>query len=36
MNAAPRSGAPFDVDAFLTRPLTARLAAQGPTVHPVW
>ncbi|WP_017539965.1 pyridoxamine 5'-phosphate oxidase family protein [Nocardiopsis halophila] len=36
MNAAPGSGAPFDVDAFLARPLTARLATQGPTVRPVW
>lgn len=27
---------PFDVDAFLRRPLTARLATNGPTVRPVW
>lgn len=27
---------PFDVDAFLARPLTARLATDGPTVRPVW
>jgi hypothetical protein len=27
---------PFDVDAFLARPLTARLATSGPTVRPVW
>jgi len=26
---------PFDVDAFLRRPLTARLATNGPTVRPV-
>ncbi|MGR4852687.1 pyridoxamine 5'-phosphate oxidase family protein [Streptomyces sp. LARHCF252] len=26
----------FDVDAFLRRPLTARLATVGPTVRPVW
>jgi nitroimidazol reductase NimA-like FMN-containing flavoprotein (pyridoxamine 5'-phosphate oxidase superfamily) len=26
----------FDVDAFLRRPLTARLATNGPTVRPVW
>ncbi|WP_307804926.1 pyridoxamine 5'-phosphate oxidase family protein [Streptomyces sp. VRA16 Mangrove soil] len=28
--------APFDTDAFLARPLTARLATEGPTVRPVW
>jgi hypothetical protein len=27
---------PFDVDAFLARPLTARLAVAGPSVRPVW
>lgn len=27
---------PFDVDSFLRRPLTARLATNGPTVRPVW
>jgi nitroimidazol reductase NimA-like FMN-containing flavoprotein (pyridoxamine 5'-phosphate oxidase superfamily) len=27
---------PFDVDTFLQRPLTARLATSGPTVRPVW
>jgi nitroimidazol reductase NimA-like FMN-containing flavoprotein (pyridoxamine 5'-phosphate oxidase superfamily) len=26
----------FDVDAFLGRPLTGRLATNGPTVRPVW
>ncbi|PSK91760.1 nitroimidazol reductase NimA-like FMN-containing flavoprotein (pyridoxamine 5'-phosphate oxidase superfamily) [Murinocardiopsis flavida] len=26
----------FDVDAFLARPLTARIATQGPTVRPAW
>ncbi len=26
----------FDVDAFLQRPLTARIATNGPTVRPVW
>ncbi|MFJ7074130.1 pyridoxamine 5'-phosphate oxidase family protein [Streptomyces sp. NPDC098781] len=26
----------FDVDAFLQRPLTARIATDGPTVRPVW
>lgn len=26
----------FDVDAFLARPLTARLSTNGPTVRPVW
>jgi hypothetical protein len=26
----------FDVDAFLRQPLTARMAASGPTVRPVW
>ncbi|GKQ41554.1 hypothetical protein ALMP_80680 [Streptomyces sp. A012304] len=27
---------PFDVDAFLQQPLTARIATSGPTVRPVW
>lgn len=27
---------PFDVDAFLRRPLIARVAAAGPSVRPVW
>lgn len=27
---------PFDVDAFLRQPLTARIATSGPTVRPVW
>jgi nitroimidazol reductase NimA-like FMN-containing flavoprotein (pyridoxamine 5'-phosphate oxidase superfamily) len=27
---------PFDVDAFLARPLIARVAAAGPSVRPVW
>jgi nitroimidazol reductase NimA-like FMN-containing flavoprotein (pyridoxamine 5'-phosphate oxidase superfamily) len=26
----------FDLDAFLSRPLVARVAAAGPTVRPVW
>jgi hypothetical protein len=26
----------FDVDEFLARPLTARVATDGPTVRPVW
>lgn len=26
----------FDVDAFLSRPLTARVATEGPTVRPTW
>jgi hypothetical protein len=30
------SDAPFDIDGFLARPLTARLATDGPTVRPVW
>ena len=28
--------APFDVDAFLARPLVARLATAGPAVRPIW
>lgn len=31
-----RVGDPFDVEEFLARPLTARLAAVGPSVRPVW
>jgi nitroimidazol reductase NimA-like FMN-containing flavoprotein (pyridoxamine 5'-phosphate oxidase superfamily) len=27
---------PFDVDAFLAQPLTARVATSGPTVRPTW
>lgn len=27
---------PFDVEAFLARPLLARVAAAGPSVRPVW
>jgi len=27
---------PFDIDAFLARPLTARVATDGPTVRPTW
>lgn len=27
---------PFDLDAFLARPLVARVATTGPTVRPVW
>lgn len=30
------SDVPFDVGAFLARPLTARLSTDGPTVRPVW
>jgi nitroimidazol reductase NimA-like FMN-containing flavoprotein (pyridoxamine 5'-phosphate oxidase superfamily) len=30
------SGADFEVDEFLARPLTARIATNGPTVRPVW
>ena len=26
----------FDIEAFLSRPLTARVATNGPTVRPVW
>jgi nitroimidazol reductase NimA-like FMN-containing flavoprotein (pyridoxamine 5'-phosphate oxidase superfamily) len=29
-------GDPFDVDAFLMRPLVARVATTGPSVRPVW
>ncbi|MFE2943754.1 pyridoxamine 5'-phosphate oxidase family protein [Streptomyces sp. NPDC059255] len=27
---------PFDVDVFLSQPLTARIATEGPSVWPVW
>jgi hypothetical protein len=27
---------PFDLEAFLAQPLTARIATSGPTVRPVW
>jgi hypothetical protein len=27
---------PFDIDVFLSQPLTARVATEGPTVRPVW
>lgn len=27
---------PFDIDAFLSQPLTARIATDGPSVRPVW
>lgn len=27
---------PFDIDAYLARPLLARIASNGPTVRPVW
>lgn len=27
---------PFDIDLFLSQPLTARVATEGPTVRPVW
>jgi nitroimidazol reductase NimA-like FMN-containing flavoprotein (pyridoxamine 5'-phosphate oxidase superfamily) len=30
------AGRAFDVDAFLERPLVARVATNGPTVRPVW
>lgn len=36
LGAATPSGHPFDVSAFLARPLTARLATEGPTVRPIW
>ncbi|WP_020667509.1 pyridoxamine 5'-phosphate oxidase family protein [Amycolatopsis nigrescens] len=29
-------GKEFEVDAFLSRPLTARIATNGPTVRPAW
>jgi Pyridoxamine 5'-phosphate oxidase len=34
--AAVRIDADFDVDAFLAQPLTARVAAAGPSVRAVW
>jgi hypothetical protein len=34
--AAARIDAGFDVEAFLSQPLTAHVAAAGPTVRPVW
>lgn len=34
MSASDRE--PFDLDAFLARPLTARMATDGPSVRPVW
>jgi nitroimidazol reductase NimA-like FMN-containing flavoprotein (pyridoxamine 5'-phosphate oxidase superfamily) len=34
--AAVSTDAGFDVEAFLAQPLTARVAAAGPTVRPVW
>jgi hypothetical protein len=30
------AGEEFEVDAFLSRPLTARIATNGPTVRPTW
>jgi hypothetical protein len=30
------TSAPFDIDLFLSQPLTARVATEGPTVRPVW
>ena len=30
------AGEEFDVDAFLSQPLTARIATNGPTVRPTW
>lgn len=30
------AGEEFDIDAFLSRPLTARIATNGPTVRPTW
>jgi hypothetical protein len=32
----PVAGNSFEIDEFLSRPLTARLATNGPTVRPVW
>lgn len=29
-------GPPFDIDAFLAQPHTARVATNGPTVRPLW
>ena len=36
MSDAVLSAPGFDVDAFLARPLTARLTTNGPTVRPAW
>jgi nitroimidazol reductase NimA-like FMN-containing flavoprotein (pyridoxamine 5'-phosphate oxidase superfamily) len=36
MSDPASSDTAFDVDAFLARPLTARLTTNGPTVRPVW
>jgi nitroimidazol reductase NimA-like FMN-containing flavoprotein (pyridoxamine 5'-phosphate oxidase superfamily) len=30
------AGPSFEIDEFLSRPLTARIATNGPTVRPVW
>lgn len=30
------TSSPFDIDVFLSQPLTARVATDGPTVRPVW
>ncbi|MFF4796413.1 pyridoxamine 5'-phosphate oxidase family protein [Streptomyces sp. NPDC001276] len=30
------TSSPFDIDAFLSQALTARIATDGPTVRPVW
>ena len=30
------AGEEFDIDAFLSQPLTARIATNGPTVRPTW
>jgi Pyridoxamine 5'-phosphate oxidase len=32
----PVTRLPFDVDAFLAQPLTARVATSGPSVRPTW
>ncbi|HEY0001301.1 MAG TPA: pyridoxamine 5'-phosphate oxidase family protein [Actinoplanes sp.] len=36
MASEPLISTPFDVNAFLARPLVARVATNGPTVRPVW
>lgn len=36
MTAPEPDRAPFDLDAYLARPLTARMATDGPTVRPLW
>lgn len=33
---APSRADPFDLDAFLARPLLARVATNGPTIRPLW